>query len=93
MSTLAPRPSTQRMRQLLKTSCEIFQTVFNPDSVRTGNKVLRRKMKGPAVISYYPIESPVKFRHIRAAYPMFEFPNTADEHRVAMNELYVVMSF
>ncbi|KAK9492916.1 mitochondrial ribosomal subunit S27-domain-containing protein [Lipomyces doorenjongii] len=87
MSTLIPRPSSVRLRQLLKASCEVFQTVYNPDNIRTGNKILRRKMKGPAAISYYPIESPVKFRHIRAAYPMFEFPNTPDEHRITMNEL------
>ncbi|KAK9369599.1 mitochondrial ribosomal subunit S27-domain-containing protein [Lipomyces kononenkoae] len=87
MSTLVTRPSAQRLRQLWKTSCEIFQTAYNPDSIRTGNKVLRQKLKGPAVISYYPVESPVKLRHIRAAFPMFKFPNTEDEHRVMMNEL------
>lgn len=34
--------------------CELFSTTFNPEGIRTGNKILRQKLKGPALASYYP---------------------------------------
>ncbi|WVO17167.1 hypothetical protein L204_104859 [Cryptococcus depauperatus] len=32
----------------------IFQTLSNPSSARMGTKYLRRRLRGPAVVSYYP---------------------------------------
>ena len=34
--------------------CQVFATTFNPEGVRMGNKVLRQRLKGPAVAAYYP---------------------------------------
>jgi hypothetical protein len=34
--------------------CRIFSTTFNPEGLRLGNKVLRQRLKGPALASYYP---------------------------------------
>lgn len=34
--------------------CRVFATTFNPDGVRTGNKILRQRLKGPALAAYYP---------------------------------------
>jgi hypothetical protein len=34
--------------------CELFATTYNPEGVRTGNKILRQRLKGPALASYYP---------------------------------------
>jgi hypothetical protein len=34
--------------------CQVFSTTFNPEGIRTGNKVLRQRLRGPALASYYP---------------------------------------
>ncbi|KAK9380424.1 mitochondrial 37S ribosomal protein mS33 [Kockiozyma suomiensis] len=88
--SLAGRPSASRMRQLMKTSCAVFETFYNPFNIRTGNKVLRKKFAGPTVASYYPQKPPVSMQTIRKAFPMFEFPLPEDElFRFQMNEVYV----
>ncbi|KAJ0328028.1 hypothetical protein COL5a_005232 [Colletotrichum fioriniae] len=43
-----------RLLDLMKAQCEVFATVFNPEGVRTGNKILRQRLKGPAIADYYP---------------------------------------
>ncbi|KAK3946315.1 mitochondrial ribosomal subunit S27-domain-containing protein [Diplogelasinospora grovesii] len=43
-----------RMLQLMKAQCQLFSTTFNPDGVRTGNKILRQRLRGPALAAYYP---------------------------------------
>ncbi|KAK9446384.1 mitochondrial 37S ribosomal protein mS33 [Limtongia smithiae] len=89
--SLIPRPSAARMRALLKASCDVFGTVYNPDNLRMGNKILRKKLIGPTVAAYYPSQSPVKLKDLRSAFPMFEFPNTEEEtFRMSMADMYVV---
>ncbi|RMJ07429.1 hypothetical protein BHE90_007262 [Fusarium euwallaceae] len=43
-----------RILDLMKAQCQLFATTFNPEGVRMGNKVLRQRLKGPAVAAYYP---------------------------------------
>ncbi|KAK2605912.1 hypothetical protein QQS21_003638 [Conoideocrella luteorostrata] len=43
-----------RVLDLMKAQCQVFATTFNPEGVRMGNKVLRQRLKGPAVAAYYP---------------------------------------
>ncbi|KAK0634530.1 mitochondrial ribosomal subunit S27-domain-containing protein [Bombardia bombarda] len=43
-----------RMLELVKAQCQLFSTTFNPEGVRTGNKILRQRLKGPALAAYYP---------------------------------------
>ncbi|KAM0325404.1 hypothetical protein ACHAQA_007390 [Verticillium albo-atrum] len=43
-----------RLLDLMKAQCQIFATTYNPEGVRMGNKVLRQRLKGPALASYYP---------------------------------------
>ncbi|KAL2149474.1 hypothetical protein VTH82DRAFT_8125 [Thermothelomyces myriococcoides] len=43
-----------RLLELMKARCELFSTTFNPDGIRTGNKILRQRLKGAALASYYP---------------------------------------
>ncbi|KAE9568516.1 Mitochondrial 37S ribosomal protein S27 [Colletotrichum fructicola] len=43
-----------RLLDLMKARCEVFATTFNPEGVRTGNKILRQRLKGPALAAYYP---------------------------------------
>ncbi|ELQ43395.1 pumilio-family RNA binding repeat protein [Pyricularia oryzae Y34] len=43
-----------RLLQLMKAQCEVFSTAYNPEGVRTGNKILRQRLRGPALAAYYP---------------------------------------
>ncbi|KAK4043579.1 mitochondrial ribosomal subunit S27-domain-containing protein [Parachaetomium inaequale] len=43
-----------RLLDLMRAQCELFATTFNPEGVRTGNKILRQRLRGPALASYYP---------------------------------------
>ncbi|KAG0647952.1 small ribosomal subunit mS33 [Hyphodiscus hymeniophilus] len=43
-----------RILDLLKVQCRIFNHTFNPERLRTGNKILRQRLKGPALAAYYP---------------------------------------
>lgn len=38
----------------MQAQCEVFQTNYNPEGVRMGNKVLRQRLRGPALAAYYP---------------------------------------
>lgn len=52
MATIAPA----RLASLIQLRCRIFQTSYNPTSVRTGAKYLRRRLIGPSLLKYYPEE-------------------------------------
>ncbi|KAL2110289.1 hypothetical protein VUR80DRAFT_1399 [Thermomyces stellatus] len=43
-----------RILDLMKAQCDVFATVYNPEGLRLGNKVLRQRLRGPALASYYP---------------------------------------
>ncbi|KAI0205648.1 mitochondrial ribosomal subunit S27-domain-containing protein [Astrocystis sublimbata] len=47
-----------RLLQLMKAQCQIFSTTYNPEGIRMGNKVLRQRLRGPALASYYPGRGP-----------------------------------
>ena len=54
------RPSTslsQCLLTLYQLQSSIFQTTFNPTRARLGNKILRQRLKGPNLASYYPRKS------------------------------------
>ncbi|KAM0801190.1 mitochondrial ribosomal subunit S27-domain-containing protein [Usnea florida] len=46
--------SQSRILDLLKVQCRIFSQTFNPSRLRTGNRVLRQRLRGPSVAAYYP---------------------------------------
>ncbi|KAI1791583.1 mitochondrial ribosomal subunit S27-domain-containing protein [Ganoderma leucocontextum] len=50
MAAVAP----SRLAALARMRCDIFQTSYNPTSVRTGAKYLRARLRGPSMIRYYP---------------------------------------
>ncbi|CAF9913575.1 MAG: hypothetical protein GOMPHAMPRED_007968 [Gomphillus americanus] len=56
-----------RILDLIKTQCRIFSTIFNPERLRLGNKILRQRLKGPSIAAYYP-PRPVPFGKFRRAY-------------------------
>ncbi|EGU86178.1 hypothetical protein FOQG_02625 [Fusarium oxysporum f. sp. raphani 54005] len=43
-----------RILDLVKAQCQVFATSYNPEGVRMGNKVLRQRLRGPAMAAYYP---------------------------------------
>ncbi|KAL6860309.1 hypothetical protein ACO1O0_004336 [Amphichorda felina] len=43
-----------RLLDLMKTQCQVFATTYNPEGIRLGNKVLRQRLRGPALAAYYP---------------------------------------
>ncbi|KAI9820925.1 MAG: mitochondral 37S ribosomal protein S27 [Phylliscum demangeonii] len=50
-TTAVPR---SRLLDLMKVQCRIFGAAFNPNGLRLGNKILRQRLKGPALAAYYP---------------------------------------
>ncbi|GAA5848431.1 hypothetical protein JCM8547_004512 [Rhodosporidiobolus lusitaniae] len=46
-------PPASRLQQLVKLRSEIFGTTYNPDSLRTGSKILKARLRGPAMLNYY----------------------------------------
>ncbi|KAL5355468.1 mitochondrial ribosomal subunit S27-domain-containing protein [Aspergillus floccosus] len=56
-----------RILSLAKAQCRIFSATFNPDRLRLGNKILRQRLRGPALASWYPKKA-VSFRDLQDAY-------------------------
>lgn len=61
----------------LQTQCRIFATTFNPQRLRLGNKILRQRLKGPALAAYYPRKT-VSFRDLQDTYKPLDL-ETFDE--------------
>ncbi|KAJ5562267.1 hypothetical protein N7461_001028 [Penicillium sp. DV-2018c] len=51
----------------LQTQCRIFSLNFNPQRLRLGNKILRQRLRGPALASWYPKKT-VSFRDLQNTY-------------------------
>ncbi|KAI5209012.1 hypothetical protein E4T39_01100 [Aureobasidium subglaciale] len=67
--------------KLMETQCAIFNTTFNPQGFRTGNSVLRQRLRGPAMAAYYP-RRVATFTDLQKAYPGFETFDDYEEDRV-----------
>lgn len=62
--------------------CQVFATVFNPTGVRQGTKVLRQRLKGPAVAAYYPRRT-VTIRDVKREFgPVLTTWDDAEEDRL-----------
>ncbi|KAI5299642.1 hypothetical protein KEM55_001911 [Ascosphaera atra] len=57
----------QLLQALHKVQCRIFEHTFNPEGKRLGNKVLRQRLRGPALAAYYPRKT-VSFRDLQDIY-------------------------
>lgn len=57
-----------RLLDLLRTQCTLFSSTFNPTRARTGNKVLRQRLKGPSIAAYYPRRQGTTFKDLKEAY-------------------------
>ncbi|GIK00574.1 mitochondrial 37S ribosomal protein S27 [Aspergillus viridinutans] len=59
--------SCSRILELAKTQCRIFSLNFNPQRLRLGNKILRQRLRGPALAAWYPRKT-VSFRDLQDTY-------------------------
>ena len=76
----------KRLVELQKVSCSVFGTTFNPTGARLGNRVLRQRLRGPALLDYYPDRYIVAdtLRKLRRLDPdTFSAKSLHEENRVA----------
>ncbi|APA05853.1 hypothetical protein SS1G_01762 [Sclerotinia sclerotiorum 1980 UF-70] len=67
-----------RLLELMKVQCRIFSTTFNPDRLRTGNKILRQRLKGPALAAYYPRKM-ATIKDLQKAYDEYDVETYDDD--------------
>ncbi|KAI4203871.1 MAG: hypothetical protein LQ350_001493 [Teloschistes chrysophthalmus] len=70
-----------RILDLMKVQCRIFSMTFNPTSTRTGNKILRQRLKGPSVASYYPRRA-ATIKDLTNLYPDLQTWDEDEEERL-----------
>ncbi|KAI8049763.1 hypothetical protein BDF22DRAFT_746025 [Syncephalis plumigaleata] len=46
----------QKLAELTQLTARVFGHVHNPMGIRTGNKILRKRLLGPTFAAYYPKE-------------------------------------
>lgn len=73
-------PTAARLQQLTKLRASVFGTTYNPDSLRTGSKILKARLRGPAMLRYYG-ERISGWAGINAAVPGLELKDVAEETR------------
>lgn len=56
---------------MLQAQCDVFLTTYNPEGIRTGNKILRQRLKGPSLAAYYP-KKMLKFRDFQEEFGQLE---------------------
>lgn len=77
---LSPNPSPNPLTSAQKRAT-IFNTSYNPLNTRTGAKVLRQRLKGPAVAAYYP-PRPTSFKILQGMYPGYEAVDEPEAERL-----------
>lgn len=70
-----------------KVQCRIFNRTFNPENVRTGNKVLRQRLKGPALASWYPKRGP-GLKELMQTFPELQSYDEKEEQRLEHLTMY-----
>lgn len=81
-------PSAARLQALTKLRTEVFGTTYNPDSLRIGSKVLKARLRGPAMLRYYG-ERISGWAGLNAAVPNLELKDVAEETRWVGSSLAV----
>lgn len=75
-----------RLLKLYEVSAKIFDQNFNPTGIRTGSKILSRRLKGPSVASYYGNPDFIKFKHLKTLFPESDFFDPEEQYRVVRLE-------
>ncbi|KAI5117407.1 hypothetical protein M0805_004629 [Coniferiporia weirii] len=76
------QPYPRVLTALKRLRCSIFQTTYNPNSLRTGAKYLRARLRGPSLVEYYPPREEMSIGQLNKAYPGW---NLVDIHEVRRN--------
>ncbi|KAF9793326.1 mitochondrial ribosomal subunit S27-domain-containing protein [Thelephora terrestris] len=76
MASIAP----SRLAALVKTRCAVFQTSYNPTSVRTGAKYLRARLRGPSMMNYYP--PTLSLSSVIRQFPEMELVDAVEQQRL-----------
>ena len=69
-----------RINAVNRLRCSIFQTSYNPKSMRTGAKYLRARLRGPSMIKYYPEQ--LSIAKIIRKFPEMGWKNEEEEIRL-----------
>lgn len=70
-----------KVRLLNRIRCSVFQTSYNPTSTRTGAKYLRERLRGPAMVKYYP-KPDLSITKINNKYPGWDLVDTEEVVRL-----------
>lgn len=60
---------------------------YNPERIRTGNKVLRERLKGPSIAEYYPRRG-ATMRDVQILYPGLDTWDDDEQDRTEALTLY-----
>ncbi|KAG0289878.1 hypothetical protein BGZ98_003663 [Dissophora globulifera] len=74
--------TTGKLALLQKISTAIFGNVHNPQGLRTGNKILRQRLVGPTINSYYPNVKQIRLREITRMAPEMNLIDQAEKTRL-----------
>ncbi|KAF9494087.1 hypothetical protein BDN71DRAFT_1015795 [Pleurotus eryngii] len=69
-----------RIAALTRLRCSIFQTSYNPTSVRTGAKYLCARLRGPSMAQYYP--AALNLSQLAREFPELEIVDPDEEQRI-----------
>lgn len=74
MASSSSIPSSSSLHHLLSSlRSPIFNTSHNPTNARTGAKYLKRRLKGPSAINYYP--TPINLKKMNSKNPFNRYAN------------------
>jgi len=68
--------------------CRIFSTTYNPEGLRLGNKILRQRLRGPALAAYYPRKMATVQDLMKAYAPDFVTYDEEQEDRLEKIKMY-----
>ncbi|GAA97847.1 uncharacterized protein L969DRAFT_89676 [Mixia osmundae IAM 14324] len=77
---MSARPAAARLEALWKLQSEIFQTNYNPLRLRTGSKILKRGLRGPAMVQYYPAQFSLSY--FQRKFPELELVDLHEQTRL-----------
>ncbi|KAG4304508.1 hypothetical protein PORY_002218 [Pneumocystis oryctolagi] len=75
-------PSKKRLQEVASVASRIFETTLNFDSRRNGNRVLRQRFRGPAMLDYYS-QMNVRLKTVIQSFPQFNLVDRDEEARKA----------
>jgi len=75
---LPPKPRLLKLQEL---TCSLFNTVYNPTSAHTGNKILKQRLIGPSIVNWYPTKM-IKPRKISDMFPDFNLVDQDEQRRL-----------